>query len=143
MKTFGVITLVLAVSAVPVSAQSLVGTWRFTPNENTAVVFSFTAEGTGTWSMDIGGDPGFSDSFEFKVLVNYDTDPFRLDITDVDHGFLAGKIMYGIFRLEGDDVMFLDFKPGEIDADPAALRPADFTNDTVRLERVVGEDNGH
>jgi hypothetical protein len=143
MKKFAFLVATVLVFAAPVSAQRLAGTWRGGPDENTTMIFSFTEEGTGSWSVQSTGDgKDFSDTFQFNVVVNYETDPYQLDIKDLDHGFLVDKTMYGIFRLEGDDVLFLDFEPGDPGVDPTTVRPAEFTPDTVRLERVVVDRDG-
>ena len=111
-------------------AQELVGTWK---NESggTEMTFSFSEDGTGTWDVLVAGEQGFSDSYAFDYIADYEVVPHYVDIMNIDHGFLAGKTMYGIFSLDGEGALILDFEPGP--PGESSVRPADFTDDAVTL----------
>lgn len=129
------LALALASTSVLEAQQTLVGTWERQDGES-RMTFSFFENGTGKWSVVVPGDHGFSDVFEFDFLVDYGTIPHRVDIMNIDHGFLANKTMYGVFRLEGEGTMILDFEPGSRDGDGSTVRPHDFTESAITLARI-------
>lgn len=134
-QTLFCLTMAVASATLLQAQQTLVGTWERRGGEAN-MTFSFSDEGTGTWSVDVPGDHGFSDTFEFDFVVDYEVIPQQVDFKNIDHGFLADKTMYGIFRIEGEETLILDFEPGPRGGDGSSVRPAGFTEDAVRLARV-------
>jgi hypothetical protein len=134
--TAKIVTMVLALNllgTVALGAQGLVGIWEKEGDE-TSMTFSFSEEGNGTWDVVISGDQSFTDSYRFEFILAYDFAPNHIDILNIDHGFFAEKTLYGIFRITEEETLILDFKPGP--PGESAVRPEDFTDQAVTLERV-------
>lgn len=117
------------------AGQTLVGSWSRGAEGEPQMVFTFREDGTGSWWLNIPGDQGMTDTYEFRYSVDYDSDPNAVDISDIDHGPLMGQVLYGVVRFEEDGGLSLDFEMGPPGDDTP--RPPDFSGNSVaRLERV-------
>lgn len=115
----------------------LLGKWTGRDRQGHEMSFEFRANGRARWSVETPDGPM---QFDLRFALDASREPFLLELDGFTAPPLAGKTMFGIVRMSGNDAFDLDLEPGPRGSTGREVRPKQFTDDTVRFTRKEGSE---
>lgn len=112
--------------------QRLIGTWQGQNDTRGSMSFSFAADSTATWIVQLPTGP---DTSRVSYTTTAHDGRLHIDLSGFERGLLVGSVMYGLLEFAGADTLKVDFEPGP--PGDEQVRPSDVTStDVMTLVRT-------
>lgn len=110
--------------------NTIIGNWEGEDVSGNKQEFIFYDNSIAIWKIStlVGNE-----TYHLKYFIDESTSPYSIQIYGFEKGFLFGKTVYGIFKIENENTFYLDANLGE----SAEIRPTDFTDQTVKFKRII------
>jgi len=114
--------------------NNLIGNWEGKDAQGTKQELIFYENSLAIWKMNtlVGNE-----TYHLKYFIDKKASPMIIQIYGFEKGFLKGKTLYGIFRIENNNTFYLDANIGE----SSEITPTEFTEETVIFKRVINDKN--
>lgn len=132
---FIIVFLLIAFNACETKVENqLIGNWEGKDAQGSKQEFIFYDNSIAIWKINtILGQ----ETYHLKYFIDQNASPMEIQIYGFEKGFLTGKTLYGIYKIENNNAFYLDANLGE----SAEIRPKEFTDLTVIFNRVKQKDN--
>jgi hypothetical protein len=112
--------------------QRLIGNWQGQNDTRGSMSFSFAADSTATWIVQLPTGP---DTSRVSYTATAHDGRLHIDLSGFERGPLVGSVMYGLIEFAGSDTIKMDFEPGP--PGDEQVRPSDMTSaDVMTLVRT-------